>query len=114
MRYSKFIGRSLREVPKEAEALSHRLLLKAGYIDPLMAGVYTFLPLGWRVVRTIAEVLRVGMEGVGEGGGKGRDRRTGDFDAHTPEKGAVAGIRTLGWSGGNRSASIQIQGPPGP
>jgi len=65
MRYSKFIGRSLREVPKEAEALSHRLLLKAGYIDPLMAGVYTFLPLGWRVMRKIEEVIREEMEGIG-------------------------------------------------
>ena len=65
MRYSKFIGRSLREVPKEAEALSHRLLLKAGYVDQLMAGVYTFLPLGRRVMRKIEEIIREEMEGIG-------------------------------------------------
>jgi len=65
MRYSKFIGRSLREVPKEAEAVSHRLLLKAGYVDPLVAGVYTLLPLGWRVMHKIEEVIREEMEGIG-------------------------------------------------
>ncbi len=52
-------------MPKEAEAISHRLLLKAGYIDPLVAGVYTFLPLGWRVIRKIEEVIREEMEGIG-------------------------------------------------
>ena len=65
MRYSKFIGRSLREVPKEAEAVSYRLLLKAGYVDPLIAGVFTLLPLGWRVMHKIEEVIREEMEGIG-------------------------------------------------
>jgi len=65
MRYSKFIGRSLREVPKEAEAISYRLLLKAGYVDPLIAGVFTLLPLGWRVMHKIEEVIREEMEGIG-------------------------------------------------
>jgi prolyl-tRNA synthetase len=65
MRYSKFIGRSLREVPKEAEAISYRMLLKAGYVDPLIAGVFTLLPLGWRVMHKIEEVIREEMEGIG-------------------------------------------------
>uniref|UniRef100_A0A831Z0V1 Proline--tRNA ligase n=1 Tax=candidate division WWE3 bacterium TaxID=2053526 RepID=A0A831Z0V1_UNCKA len=65
MRYSKFLGRSLRDTPKEAEAASHRLLLKAGYIDPLVAGVYTLLPLGWRVMHKIEEVIREEIEGIG-------------------------------------------------
>lgn len=65
MRYSKLIGRSLREVPKEAEAVSYQLLAKAGYIDQLVAGVYTFLPLGWRVHRKIEAIIREEMENLG-------------------------------------------------
>lgn len=65
MRYSKFLGRSLRAVPKDAEVPSHRLLVKAGYIDQLVSGVYTFLPLGFLVMRKIAEVIRSEMEGIG-------------------------------------------------
>lgn len=65
MRYSKLIGKSLREIPKEAEAASHKLLLKAGYIDPLVSGVYTFLPLGWRVHQKIAGIIREEMESLG-------------------------------------------------
>lgn len=52
-------------MPKDAEALSHRLLLKAGYIDPLVAGVYTLLPLGWKVMHKIVEIIREEMEGIG-------------------------------------------------
>lgn len=65
MRYSKLVGRSLREVPKEAEAVSHQLLAKAGYIDQLVSGVYTFLPLGWRVHRKIEAIIREEMEALG-------------------------------------------------
>jgi len=65
VRYSKLIGKSLREVPKEAEAASHKLLVKAGYIDQLTSGVYTFLPLGWRVHRKIEGIIREEMENLG-------------------------------------------------
>lgn len=65
MRYSKFIGRTLRDVPKDAQAPSHQLLVKAGYIDQLMAGVYTFLPLGWRVLFKIEQIVREEMESLG-------------------------------------------------
>jgi prolyl-tRNA synthetase len=46
MRMSRLFARTLREDPSEAEAPSHRLLLRAAYIRQLMAGVYTMLPLG--------------------------------------------------------------------
>jgi prolyl-tRNA synthetase len=65
MRYSKFLGRSLRAAPKDAEVPSHRLLVKAGYIDQLVSGVYTFLPLGFLVMHKIAEIIRSEMEGIG-------------------------------------------------
>jgi len=65
MRYSKLLGRSLRDIPKEAEAPSHRLLLKAGYIDQLMAGSWTLLPLGWRVVSKINQIIREEMDKTG-------------------------------------------------
>lgn len=55
----------MREIPKEAEAISHRLLLKAGYVEQLLAGVYTFLPLGRRVMLKIEEIIRSEMEALG-------------------------------------------------
>ena len=54
MRMSKLFVRTLREAPAEAEIASHRLLIRAGYVRKLMAGVYTWLPLGFRMLRKIA------------------------------------------------------------
>jgi len=65
MRYSKAFGKSLRQSPKEAQAQSHKLLTKAGFIDQLSAGVYTFLPLGWRVHQKIAGIIREEMNALG-------------------------------------------------
>ncbi|PJE50652.1 proline--tRNA ligase, partial [candidate division WWE3 bacterium CG10_big_fil_rev_8_21_14_0_10_48_23] len=65
MRYSQLFGKTLREVPKAAEAASHKFLIKAGYIDQLLAGVYTLLPLGWRVHRKIENIIREEMEAIG-------------------------------------------------
>lgn len=65
MRYSKLFGRTLREAPREAEVISHKLLAKAGYIDQLVSGVYTFLPLGWRVHRKVEQIVREEMEAIG-------------------------------------------------
>ncbi len=48
MRWSQLFIPTLREAPAEAEARSHRLLLRAGYIRQLGAGIYSFLFLGWR------------------------------------------------------------------
>ena len=49
MRYSDLFGKTARDFPKEEVALNAKLLLKAGFIDKLMAGSYTLLPLGFRV-----------------------------------------------------------------
>ena len=47
MRFSTLFGRTLREAPAEAELTSHRLLLRAGMIRQLAAGIYSYLPLCW-------------------------------------------------------------------
>jgi prolyl-tRNA synthetase len=59
---TRWFGRTLREAPAEAETASHRLLLRAGAIDQLMAGVYTYLPLGWRVKRRVEAIVREEMD----------------------------------------------------
>ncbi len=58
MRYSKLFGKTLRELPAEAESASHQLLLRAGMISQLAAGVYSYLPLGWRVLKKIEQLIR--------------------------------------------------------
>ncbi len=64
MRYTKFFIPTLREVPSEAEAASHKFLLKAGYIRQLAAGLYIFLPLSWRVLNRINKILLEEMEAI--------------------------------------------------
>ncbi len=58
-------GHTLREAPAEAETASHRLLLRAGFIDQLMAGVYSYLPLGRRTKLKVEQVVREEMDGAG-------------------------------------------------
>lgn len=65
MRASKMIAPTLREVPAEAEVISHILLLRAGFIRKLAAGVYVTLPLGQRVIRKISDIVRSEMDRVG-------------------------------------------------
>ncbi|RMD52252.1 MAG: proline--tRNA ligase, partial [Nitrospirae bacterium] len=56
---------TLREDPSEAEAISHKLLLRGGYIRRLAAGLYIFLPLGWRVINKINNIIRKEMNAIG-------------------------------------------------
>jgi prolyl-tRNA synthetase len=65
MRLSKLFGKTQREVPAEAETVSHQLLLKSGMIHQVAAGVYSYLPLGWRVLRKIADIIREEMDKAG-------------------------------------------------
>src|SRR4030042_6454037 len=65
MRYSKLFGKTLRSAPKEAEATSHKLLAKGGFIDQRAAGIYTFLPLSWRVHQKIENIIRSEMDALG-------------------------------------------------
>jgi len=63
--YSQLFGKTLRQPPKEAETLSHKYLAQGGYIDQLVAGVYSLLPLGVRVQSKIANIIREEMVGIG-------------------------------------------------
>ncbi len=65
MRYSRAFFPTLREVPKEATTVSHALLLRAGYIRMVGAGIYEFLPLGVRVLQRIAGIIREEMDHAG-------------------------------------------------
>ncbi len=65
MRFSQLFGRTLREDPAEAELVSHRLLQRAGFIKPLAAGLYTQMPLGWRVSKKIMNIFRREMDALG-------------------------------------------------
>ncbi len=62
MRYSQLLTQTLREVPADAEAISHQLALRAGLIRSLASGIFSFLPLGLRVKRKIEQILREEME----------------------------------------------------
>ncbi|MCX6011501.1 MAG: proline--tRNA ligase [Chloroflexi bacterium] len=65
MRLSKLFGKTQREIPAEAETASHQLLLRAGMIQQLAAGVYSYLPLGWRVLKKIENIIRDEMDKAG-------------------------------------------------
>jgi prolyl-tRNA synthetase len=65
MRLSKLFFTSLRDNPADAEMASHRLLVRAGYIRQLGAGIYSLLPLGFRVSRRIEQVIREEMDAIG-------------------------------------------------
>ncbi len=65
MRFSAYFAPTLRDDPSEAEVVSHRLLLRAGFIRRVTSGVYDFLPLGLRVLRRIEAVVREEMDRAG-------------------------------------------------
>src|SRR5687767_2640000 len=65
MKTSKFFLSTLKEVPAEAEIVSHRLMLRAGIIRRVSAGIYTWLPLGMRVVRKVEAIVRAEMNRAG-------------------------------------------------
>jgi len=65
MRVSKFFISTLKEAPSEAELVSHRLMLRAGYIKKLSSGLYTWMPLGLRVLRKVEAVVREEMDRSG-------------------------------------------------
>jgi prolyl-tRNA synthetase len=65
VRLSQLFGRTLRQVPADAELTSHQLLLRANYIRALGAGLYTYMHLGWRVALKIQGIFRREMEAIG-------------------------------------------------
>jgi prolyl-tRNA synthetase len=65
MRLSKLLLRTLRQAPGDAEAISHQLLLRAGYIRRLASGIYSYLPLGLRVLQRLSAITRAEMDAAG-------------------------------------------------
>ncbi|MBI4844098.1 MAG: proline--tRNA ligase [Nitrospirae bacterium] len=65
MRYSRMFIPTLRELPAEAEAVSHILMLRAGYVRQLASGLYIYLPLAQRVISRINRIIREEMDAIG-------------------------------------------------
>ena len=65
MRLSKLFGKTQREIPAEADTISHQLLIRAGMVQQLSAGIYSYLPLAWRVLRKIEAIIRDEMDKAG-------------------------------------------------
>jgi prolyl-tRNA synthetase len=64
-RLSKFLLPTVKEPPADAEAVSHRLLLRAGLVRQVGAGLWTYLPAGWRVHRKVEQIIREEMDRIG-------------------------------------------------
>src|SRR5205807_3624497 len=65
MRLSRFFLPVLRETPKEAEVVSHQLMLRAGMVRQASAGIYSWLPLGFRVLKKIEQIVREEQDRAG-------------------------------------------------
>ena len=65
MKMSKLFVQTLREFPSDAEVVSHKMLARAGYIRKLTSGVYNYLPLMWRVLKKIENIVREEMDAAG-------------------------------------------------
>ncbi|NWJ48157.1 MAG: proline--tRNA ligase [Chloroflexi bacterium] len=65
MRQSRLFGLTLRETPGEADTASHQLLLRAGYIRQVGAGLYSYLPLAYRAIRKIEQIIREEINAIG-------------------------------------------------
>ncbi|MEA2430832.1 MAG: prolyl-tRNA synthetase [Thermoleophilaceae bacterium] len=66
-RLSTYFLPTVKEAPADAEAVSHKLLVRAGLIRQVAAGLWTFLPAGWRVHRKVEQIIREEMDGIGAG-----------------------------------------------
>lgn len=64
-RVSNLFGTTLRHAPAEAEAQSHALLLRAGYVRPVAAGIFSLLPLGWRAMGKLQRIVREELDRIG-------------------------------------------------
>jgi len=65
MRQSQLFPKTRKEAPKDAESINHKLLVRGGFIDQLMSGSWTLLPLGFRVVSKINQIIREEMNAIG-------------------------------------------------
>ncbi|MEJ2745654.1 MAG: proline--tRNA ligase, partial [bacterium] len=65
MYWTKALIPTLKEDPAEAEIISHKLMIRAGLMRKVGAGIYTYLPLGWRTVRKVERIVREEMDRAG-------------------------------------------------
>lgn len=65
MKYTKMFVKTLKSAPSNADTANHRLLVQAGFVRQVMAGVYTYLPLGLRVLNKISQIVREEMDNIG-------------------------------------------------
>ncbi|MCL4366501.1 hypothetical protein M1437_04725 [Patescibacteria group bacterium] len=65
MLYSKLFPKTLKQAPSGIESINHQLLSRAGFIHQEMAGIYTYLPLGWKVLDKISDIVREEMNQIG-------------------------------------------------
>src|SRR5262249_21736397 len=65
MKMSNLLGATLRTAPGRTEAEGHQLLLRAGYVRQLGQGIFSYLPLAWRCMKKIENILREEMDAVG-------------------------------------------------
>src|SRR3989344_2023856 len=65
MRYTQSFLKTFKDAPKEADLVSHKYLLRAGFVTPLGAGIYTYLPMGFRVMRKIYNIIQEELNKIG-------------------------------------------------
>ena len=65
MRLTRLVSKTLRADPAEAETASHRLMLKAGMVSQVTAGIYSYLPLAWRALRKVENIIREEVDAAG-------------------------------------------------
>ncbi len=65
MRLSTLLGKTTRQIPVEADTVSHQLLLKTGMIYQVATGIYAYLPLGWRAINKVCQVIREELDALG-------------------------------------------------
>lgn len=65
MKQSQLFTKTIKETPKDEKSVNSQLLIRAGFVDKLMAGVYTFLPLGFRALKKIENIIREEMNNIG-------------------------------------------------
>ena len=65
VRASRYLIPTLKDDPADAEAVSHRMLIRGGFVRQVGSGLYTYLPLGWRVLQKVREIIRQEMDTIG-------------------------------------------------
>lgn len=65
MKLSKYLFKTIKETPKDADLKSHKLLLRGGYVKQVGAGIFTYLPIAWRSLKKIEKIIREEMDATG-------------------------------------------------